>query len=93
MVTHKKFFSFFQKLYTLLPNPKVQISLKNSPSCQQLCSSIVSQLTSYIWDNQFINCTCPFCNTHNKDQLVLSCLQQNLLEFICQIDVLLHRRK
>lgn len=61
--------------------------MNQRPTVKQISNTIVSQLTSFIWDDKFIQCTCPFCVTH-KDELHLHCLQQILLELNCQLDVL-----
>lgn len=48
-------------------------------------NTIVNQIISYIFDNQFIHCTCPFC-IKDSDQLQLDCWQQSILELIIHID-------
>jgi len=72
----------------LLPEPKCKISLINTPSVKQICSSILSQLISFCWDDQLIACHCPFCIRH-EDQLVLNCFQQHLIELNAQLRPLL----
>lgn len=84
----KNFFFLFQKLYRILPPPKIQISLKNSPDVSAVSDMIVNQILHYIWDNEFIVNSCVNC-FKAQDKLEISCKQQTLLELIAQIDLVL----
>jgi hypothetical protein len=43
------------------------------------------QLLNFIWDDSFSNQSCPNC-FKNTDALQLTCLQQQLLDLIVQMD-------
>lgn len=79
------FFYYFQNLYSNLPFPKLKISLQTVPDLTTLSNAIINQIMSFVFDNHFMNCQCPFC-IKCVDQLQLDCWKQSLLDLIFKID-------
>ena len=72
-------------MFAILPHPKLQINLSSPCSHQQIGDMIMVQLLNFIWDDSFSNQSCPNC-FKNTDALQLTCLQQQLLDLIVQMD-------